>query len=57
MLFCCSVIFSYYLASESAILEDPAVVYEGVAGDVDPVDMEKYLVREQNKSSVCLKVH
>ena len=33
-----------FLFPESYVYEDPAVVYEGVVADPDPIDLESYLV-------------
>ena len=33
-----------FLFAESYVYEDPAVVYEGVVADPDPIDLESYLV-------------
>ena len=35
---------NYGILSESAIYEDPAVKYEGVQADPDPIDLANYLV-------------
>ena len=38
---------------ESFVYEDPAVVYEGVMADPDPIDLENYLV---SLSELCLRI-
>ena len=35
--------FCFYF-TESYVYEDPAVVYEGVVADPDPIDLDSYLV-------------